>query len=565
MVNRGPSGGCNTCKKRRVKCDEDKPRCQLCIRLGWDCGGYERRAPALKFKIVESAKFVAKPQRAQHLRIQEVARLLQSSSIPPPLAPAEQDVAVSFFLSHVVIMGRDFASTRGFFEIIPPFLAKEKSGSAVSLALAAVSTRMLNLFREGSSIKLPDKPFYQAVRRLQTAIQDPAESRSQGTILATLILQFWDNISAVCGLRPATRMHHDGAVALLKHQWPYTKDTSLYGKYLLGYILHVEVSSAIREKRSPSASILAWLKDDALHMNPSTRLDMIGMCVANLQNKFSQLVLEGSSIIASPQELVQLRTEAKVVTARLFNWLKDVPEHWQPVKLERVKACKPPLITYSGIIEIYPSIQVAGIWNVWRCYHLILLKISLAISPLGHRNSEAAAEFHGVDSRNKIRKRMQEIVDSICQSVPFFLGNRTGRMTRFDLTDSRIALPGYHDLDLSGNALPQHLNSFKFMSKEEHNRHAIAQGPWHIISSLSHILSLCAETHGPLLVEALRPRQIEWIRGQLLRVAAMLNCKPSNSLGGAVDSEDEVLMKCIVMELGVARSCSVVEEIANCS
>ncbi|KAJ5646185.1 hypothetical protein N7490_002557 [Penicillium lividum] len=32
--------GCHTCRRRRVKCDEDKPFCKTCVRLGLTCDGY---------------------------------------------------------------------------------------------------------------------------------------------------------------------------------------------------------------------------------------------------------------------------------------------------------------------------------------------------------------------------------------------------------------------------------------------------------------------------------------------------------------------------------------------
>jgi Fungal Zn(2)-Cys(6) binuclear cluster domain len=32
--------GCKACKRRKVKCDEGKPACQCCIRLGLECLGY---------------------------------------------------------------------------------------------------------------------------------------------------------------------------------------------------------------------------------------------------------------------------------------------------------------------------------------------------------------------------------------------------------------------------------------------------------------------------------------------------------------------------------------------
>ncbi|KAJ9137097.1 transcriptional regulatory protein moc3 [Pleurostoma richardsiae] len=38
----GRSKGCNTCRRRRVKCDEGKPTCVRCLRAGFECLGYDR-------------------------------------------------------------------------------------------------------------------------------------------------------------------------------------------------------------------------------------------------------------------------------------------------------------------------------------------------------------------------------------------------------------------------------------------------------------------------------------------------------------------------------------------
>lgn len=38
----GRSKGCNTCRRRRVKCDEAKPQCYRCVKAGFECLGYER-------------------------------------------------------------------------------------------------------------------------------------------------------------------------------------------------------------------------------------------------------------------------------------------------------------------------------------------------------------------------------------------------------------------------------------------------------------------------------------------------------------------------------------------
>ncbi|KAF2098391.1 hypothetical protein NA57DRAFT_57545 [Rhizodiscina lignyota] len=44
----GRSGGCHTCRKRRVKCDEGKPTCKRCEKAGYTCAGYEK---PLHFRI----------------------------------------------------------------------------------------------------------------------------------------------------------------------------------------------------------------------------------------------------------------------------------------------------------------------------------------------------------------------------------------------------------------------------------------------------------------------------------------------------------------------------------
>ncbi|KAE9375400.1 hypothetical protein N431DRAFT_333595 [Stipitochalara longipes BDJ] len=42
--------GCRTCKKRRVKCGEEKPECVRCINFGVQCDGYGREGPNFEGK-----------------------------------------------------------------------------------------------------------------------------------------------------------------------------------------------------------------------------------------------------------------------------------------------------------------------------------------------------------------------------------------------------------------------------------------------------------------------------------------------------------------------------------
>ncbi|KIY02498.1 uncharacterized protein Z520_00963 [Fonsecaea multimorphosa CBS 102226] len=43
MVGTLRSTGCETCRKRKKKCDKELPSCSACIKAGWKCPGYSRR------------------------------------------------------------------------------------------------------------------------------------------------------------------------------------------------------------------------------------------------------------------------------------------------------------------------------------------------------------------------------------------------------------------------------------------------------------------------------------------------------------------------------------------
>lgn len=36
--------GCATCRRRKIKCGEERPECQRCMYSGWRCPGYQKRS-----------------------------------------------------------------------------------------------------------------------------------------------------------------------------------------------------------------------------------------------------------------------------------------------------------------------------------------------------------------------------------------------------------------------------------------------------------------------------------------------------------------------------------------
>ncbi|KAJ9272037.1 transcriptional regulator family: Fungal Specific TF [Paecilomyces variotii] len=526
MVNRGRSGGCATCKQRRVKCDEAKPECLLCRRLGIRCEGYQTNSTRRKLKFKdENHKFRIK-----------AAQIQDRAAVPRPLA--EPDTAVPFYLWHYANMGRDFGSARGFFEILIPVYCSQKQDSVLSLAVSAMASRILALWRHDTRNFLwPEKAYAQAVACLRRAVQDQSERSKPATILAVLMLQLYDDIAAVYGVHSATRVHHNGAVSLL----PFANSNDIngmIGAYIRRFMIHTEISSAMRQKRPLQSIEYSWIGSKHLMAapdNPSSALDAIGASVAELQASYMRLEIQKRSMPLSQLARREWRAEAKRIDEQLLAWAQSVPDHWRPLKLISGRDIDPSIPTYRSVCEVYPSCTIANIWNLWRFQRLLLAKITfglfnktLSLSPDELARDQYSGEIEGILECKQI---FQELVDSVCYSMPFYLGNRTRLCSIADFDDPTILLPSCDSL-LPGDEGPVNKQTHDpRMSKDEHRRHIIAQGPWHAMSPLSRLLTLSSEDQGQLITSLLRPGQYEWIREQFLRVTILLHIPLTEASG----------------------------------
>ncbi|KAI0893570.1 arginine metabolism regulation protein II [Annulohypoxylon nitens] len=86
-------GGCDTCRSRRVKCDETRPTCLLCRTTGLTCQGYEKNIFFTSGEGDGDDDIVGKGARFRRLLFTETERRDMSrrltSSIPPPLVAAQ--------------------------------------------------------------------------------------------------------------------------------------------------------------------------------------------------------------------------------------------------------------------------------------------------------------------------------------------------------------------------------------------------------------------------------------------------------------------------------------------
>lgn len=524
MVNHGRSGGCVTCKQRRVKCDETKPECRPCRRLGLRCGGYKTRPDSLKF-------------RDQNYKFHTTAVVARAVGVHDRVAGpslrrlAEPDTAVPFFLGNYASIGRNIGSARGFYEMLVPVYHSERQDSPLSLAVSAVASKVLSLWQHGS-FQSSGESYAQAVTCLRSAIEDRVERSKPATALAVLALQLYENLDAVYRFRSPTGIHHNGAVSLLRFA-DSSNMNGMISAYIRRFVLHTEISSAMRQERPLQAIAYSWIGSNDLIAapdNPSSELDAIGASVAELQAKYRHLATQDNYMPSSQQVLRGYVAEAKRIDEELLAWARRVPNHWQPQRLTSGQDIDASIPTYRSICDVYPSCQIANIWNLWRIQRLLLVKVTLgSLDEILYSSQSELTKYQirtGTQDLVDCQETLQAMVDSVCYSVPFYLGNRSTSSSIADFTDPAILIPGYRSLALRNERHSGKENHDPGALSAEYKRHIIAQGPWHVMSPLSRLLTLFSEDHVQLRASLLRPGQHEWIRQQFLRVMMLLHLPP---------------------------------------
>lgn len=530
MVNRGASRGCVTCRQRRVKCDETKPFCSACLRLGLECAGYGR--PRLKFKD-ETVRYLGKkPTQATHVsnRNLQLAKTTQNTNtILPNPSHSPQDLSVPFFLTYVTDIGRSVESTRGFMEFIRPVLASEHPSSALFAAVNAVAVKVWTMIGKN---QVPDSLsthlLCKALVRLHQATNDPEERARDATVLAALVLQMHDTLSAVSGQAKAHGMHREGALALILQ-----RDDSFHGSkyhaYLVSNLLHSRVSRSVRTGNALPSTQLKWIKTQAipvLPINPSSLLDIIGVSIASLQHDFCD---PSFTLRSRPSRLQELRERVQSLDIQLQHWQESIPLLWHPRTMQSRKDIDPSIETYHGACDIYPSIQIANIWNTWRIYRLILEQAKCRLAKLHIISWNGASSIQNDVNPGSTTREVRELVDSICYSIPFYLGNCTWPGILLNMGNPDNKFPSYHDLSPSDEGFLNYKMSDQYVSRFDHSCHTNLHGPLHVISILSQLIGIFAREPNSNDVYSLREEQEHWIAGQLIRSLYLMNMTPGCS------------------------------------
>lgn len=234
-----------------------------------------------------------------------------------------------------------------------------------------------------------------------------------------------------------------------------------------------------------------WDDYDEMSRNPATLLDAMCIDVANLlavADLPSALITDLDLDETEPScDDFDLLVQAEVVDAKLATWPDCVPANWIPVQVPAYIVPKPIVDAgfYGDNCDVYPDIIICSTWNEWRVARLKVLGLIAT-------NGDYASRYQAIET-------IQELVDGICASVSFSLGDR---MKPEQLYEAQVSFPTVDGRPAS----------------KGHQKAAGAYGGWYLFAPFKEIMKLAMY---------LRDGQREWVMGQLFRMATNYGVKPS--------------------------------------
>ncbi|CAG9992944.1 unnamed protein product [Clonostachys byssicola] len=523
MVYRGHSSGCSTCRRRRVKCDEDTPGCGNCLKLRVQCPGYkdafERRHRSETRKVVgrhgghsrftntlmpegsDSAKASLRDQ------IHSTSSSILSSSIVPSPPLDSESLSLSFFFqAYGSNGGKDgtcslLATTRDLY-------AKCTQRSPLLLATCALAIKIAGLWSQQNLNLVPARRRYaEAVTCTKEATKDPTKNKSNELLMAALILEVYDDINANYQHGPRASMHLSGSMALLTHRGELNSRDDMSRRIMLAARNRM-VSEAILNRRNiPSLPILFQQPGERMPANPAIEVDRLAFRVYKLSNLMRSEKRPRAAVVGGAENETGLSflTQAATLAADCTRWVNSLPDHWHPVRVNGDAIAK--TIRAAGVYEescdVYINFSIAATRN-W--HRLIELHVILLLC-------QYWAGIGSLPTPN-IVLRVENIMTEICASVPYHVGDMMEPTRPIDgvwITFPQIWMPS--STHATHKSFPE--------SILRHERQIASSGAMVIYRVLSTVIML-AQDDGQAASMLSKRSQRLWISAQILRLKRLL-------------------------------------------
>ncbi|KIW70234.1 hypothetical protein PV04_02524 [Phialophora macrospora] len=223
----GKSQGCNTCRRRKVKCDLEKPHCRRCVSSGRQCEGYERYSVFIN----RGQQGLQKRERLEEVRAPTAsvppASGIQHAKTPLNLTPSprqanETQLISSFWEIYSASASRypGPAEPMWLYQSMSSATAATASANApatlLNQALLSLAYIRLGRLKDDQTLVIRGQQIYgQSLRLMQRVLHDPIHAHSDDTLVAARCMILYESFESTSGDMAAWQNHILGMARII--------------------------------------------------------------------------------------------------------------------------------------------------------------------------------------------------------------------------------------------------------------------------------------------------------------------------------------------------------------
>ncbi|SPJ79090.1 uncharacterized protein FTOL_07481 [Fusarium torulosum] len=344
MVNFGISRGCDTCKRRRKKCDETRPACLRCVRSRRPCPGYKDDT-SLFFRHYHPPSVFSTP--ALERWVPDTDGMLDAT-------------ALDVFLDNLVVRSRDRSHSRGFLDGMHHIFANSAPKSTlVSAAKIVILGSLANRYRRDSLSGLVQRQYGRLLMDYKSALSQKTGSLPIELFFTAVLLGLYEMIVSDKAAPTQHLIHVQGLASILEKGITHSAPTSNVGVYSPG--------AQLVTKGALTHGLGTGVLCPPLENVHRRSLDQIIIKLSPLTSRAEVLLAQSSP---SVEALLQLQVDLLELNDEIVYWPDDRPLAWKPKLVGHVWLEG---FCFSGPVEEYFDLYVATAWNSWRSTHIIYI------------------------------------------------------------------------------------------------------------------------------------------------------------------------------------------------
>ncbi|KAL4923170.1 Zn(II)2Cys6 transcription factor domain-containing protein [Aspergillus undulatus] len=451
MVRHGRlSKGCQTCRKRKIKCDQLLPSCGQCRKAGWMCPQYEDLAERA-FQYLDIDSFRTKPKERKHAatRLQppkpslEVTSRysqgpLSSEKIPIAITQSLNDRAIEYFL--ITNTFRDDNGLRGFYEYLPS-VHHTGSSDIVSSSLTATALAAYgNRFRHPDVLDRARRYYGKSLRLVNRALQVPVDAATDCTMISILLLNTFEGLTAESTASMAYSEGHMKGEMLVMSLRGHSLMETRQGLQIFEHMSRCLITYCLIRPAQVPPDVIGLRNHAAKYLDtsdPAWVLEEIMIKLANFH------VSVHGGVISAHETIIDLAVK---LDEQLCFLAAEMPSGWS---FEEIISPGTGQGHFSPRLHIYPSLWTAYIWNYIRTCRLRLKReICTQIADLRATSSTASVRYQNLWLHT--RRTIHDLVMDICASVGQYraqlMGEANKSSVKFNASDAVPTIAGVYFL-----------------------------------------------------------------------------------------------------------------------